>query len=446
MKRIAIVASGSMGDVRPYGVLAAGFARAGWDAGLVANAGYEALARSVGVSWFAEALTNLDGVIAWQRRQNAQEPGIFDKSVWDAWFAGYPPLVAALRGADVVVSRIPWIGDAARMLGIPFVMAPNLPREGLRPDLPRVPVGAPIGAMVRRRRACARLPGVVAALNVLGHLGVVPERIGLLWHERRSLPALFGLQRRHREALAALGNEAERARLAKPGRPLLELVGLSEQVLPPRPSERFTGIWKGPAAGYTPPPELARLVDHPDKAVFIGYGSVPCMPDGADFAGMSRRVAEAIRIAGIRALIAPGWGGLGWPAEAGPLPEGVVVMDGVAHEWLFPRLGAVVHHCGVGTAMAALAAGIPSVPVPFLQDEPFWAWRLHDLGVAPEPIDPMHLTAAGLAAAIRAALDDQAMRARAAAIGAAMAEEDGIGTTVRMVEEALGMRQVRDAA
>jgi hypothetical protein len=37
------------------------------------------------------------------------------------------------------------------------------------------------------------------------------------------------------------------------------------------------------------------------------------------------------------------------------------------------------------------------------------------------------------------------MRARAAAIGAAMAQEDGIGTTVRLVEEALGM-QARDAA
>jgi sterol 3beta-glucosyltransferase len=445
MKRVVIVTSGTTGDVRPYGVLAAGFARAGWDATLVANAGYDALAASLGVSRYAGALMHLDDVIALQYRQNAQERGVFGKAVWDAWFAGYPALVEALRGADVVLGRIPWFGDAARMLGIPFFLAPNLPRQGIRADLPRVPVGAPIGAMVRRRRAAARLPGALEALNVASHLGALPERIGMIWQERANVPALVGLERRQKATLAALADDAGRARLAMPRAALGELVGLSEQVLPARATERFTGNWKGPAAQYTPPPDLVRLLDHPQKAVFIGFGSVPCMPDGSDFTEMSRRVAEAIRIAGIRALVAPGWGGLGWPAEAGPQPEGVVVLDGVPHEWLFPRLGAVVHHCGIGTAMAALAAGIPSVPVPFLQDEPFWAWRLLDLGVAPEPIDPMRLTAEGLAAAMRAALDDGAMRARAAAIGAAMAQEDGIGTTVRLVEEALGM-PAREAA
>lgn len=438
MKRIAIVASGSMGDVRPYGVLTAAFARAGWEAVLVANDGYQELARSLDVPWFRPALPPLDSVIAWQRRQNAQEGGLFDAGLWDAWFATYPALVAALNGADVVVSRIPWIGDAARLLDIPFVLAPNLPREGVRADLPRVPVGAAIGAMVRRRRVAMRVPGAVATLNLAGHLGALPDRLALLWQERRSLGELMRLQQRHRAALTALADAPARARLTRKVPPLLEMVGLSPHVLPPRPGERFTGTWRMPAGAYTPPPALARLLATGEPPVFIGFGSVPCMPDGADFTMLSRLVAEAVRQAGVRAVIAPSWGGLRWPIEMAT-PEHVLVIDGLPHDWLFPRLGAVVHHCGVGTAVAALAAGTPSVPVPFLQDEPFWAWRLHDLGAAPPPLDPTRMTAGALAGAIRAALDDPAIRTRTAVLGRAMQAEDGLSVAVRLMEEALAI-------
>jgi sterol 3beta-glucosyltransferase len=224
--------------------------------------------------------------------------------------------------------------------------------------------------------------------------------------------------------------------------PLMEIVGLSPHVLPPRKGERFTGAWRAPAGDYTPPPALARLLGSGEPPVFIGFGSVPCMPSGDDFTAMSRLVAEAVRLSRVRAVIAPGWGGLRWPeAEAGPIdPDRIVVVDGIPHDWLFPRLGAVVHHCGVGTAVAALAAGTPNVPVPFLQDEPFWAWRLHDLGVAPPPLDPVLLTAPALAGAMRAALDDPAIRSRAAALGQAMRAEDGLATAVRLVDEALGPR------
>lgn len=446
-RRIAIVASGSMGDVRPYAVLAGGFARAGWEAGLVANDGYGPLAASLGLPWFAPALPPLERILAWQRRQNAQESGLFDATLWDDWFAAYPALLRALAGAAVVVSRIPWVGDAARLLGIPFVLAGNLPREGPRADLPHVRAGAPIGAMVRRRQAMAWLPGAVPALNLASHLGLVPERLGLLWQERRNLAALLGLQKRHRATLAALADAAGAARLARPARPLLELVGLSPLVLPPRPGERFTGSWRAPAPDYAPPPALARLLAEGEPPVFIGFGSVAGMPGGEDFAALSRQVAAAVRLAGVRAVIARGWGGLDWPEPLEPGGPAVVVLDSLPHEWLFPRLGAAVHHCGVGTTLTALAAGIPSIAVPFLQDEPFWAWRLHDLGVAPLPLDPQRLTATELAGAIRTALDDAPMRARAAALGQALRQEDGLGTTVRLVEAAMaGQAGMREAA
>ena len=43
----------------------------------------------------------------------------------------------------------------------------------------------------------------------------------------------------------------------------------------------------------------------------------------------------------------------------------MMIVDEVAHDWLFPRVATVVHHCGAGTTAAALRAGRPSVGVPF---------------------------------------------------------------------------------
>ncbi|HYE00865.1 MAG TPA: glycosyltransferase, partial [Alphaproteobacteria bacterium] len=81
----------------------------------------------------------------------------------------------------------------------------------------------------------------------------------------------------------------------------------------------------------------------------------------------------------------------------------------------------------------------PSVVVPFLGDQPFWADRLHRLGAAPPAVPRRRLTAEALAAAIRAA-EAPAMRDRAAALGAAVRAEDGIGHAVRALERAVAAR------
>ena len=48
----------------------------------------------------------------------------------------------------------------------------------------------------------------------------------------------------------------------------------------------------------------------------------------------------------------------------------------------FPQMAAVVHHAGVGTTAAACAPGVPTVSVPKIGDQPFWAARLAALGAS----------------------------------------------------------------
>ncbi len=143
----------------------------------------------------------------------------------------------------------------------------------------------------------------------------------------------------------------------------------------------------------------------------------------------TRLMLEAVRQSGQRAVLLSGWAGIG----QGDLPETVFKLDYAPHSWLFPRMAAVVHHGGAGTTAAGLRAGAPSILVPHFADQPFWGRRVRALGVGPDFIPQKQLTAEKLARAIQIAVSDEAMRARAAALGEAIRAEDGVGDAVRWI-------------
>ena len=50
--------------------------------------------------------------------------------------------------------------------------------------------------------------------------------------------------------------------------------------------------------------------------------------------------------------------------------KNVLVTGGVSHEWLFPKVAAIVHHGGAGTSGACFRAGVPSLVTPFGNPNP----------------------------------------------------------------------------
>ncbi|CQA11547.1 Possible glycosyl transferase [Mycobacteroides abscessus] len=108
------------------------------------------------------------------------------------------------------------------------------------------------------------------------------------------------------------------------------------------------------------------------------------------------------------------------------------------HRWLFPHVAAVVHHCGAGTTAAGLRAGVPTVAVPGLGDQPFWARRLRDLGLSADTVPQRTLTVERLAAAIRTAVTDPGIKIRARRISDLLAAEDGAAHVVSSVNRLLG--------
>ncbi|WP_329575484.1 glycosyltransferase [Kitasatospora sp. NBC_01250] len=216
---------------------------------------------------------------------------------------------------------------------------------------------------------------------------------------------------------------------APPGRTGSVLHGFSPLVVP-RPADWPSGAevtgywWPARPQGWQPPGELVDLLQAGPAPVFIGFGSMA--PGEGE--RLSELVAAAVRRAGVRAVVQAGWAGLGGTGDD------LLAVGDLPHDWLLPRTATVVHHAGAGTTGAGLRAGIPAVPVPVMADQPFWAARLHRLGVAPQPLPFPDLTAEHLAAAITAA-SAETVRRRAADIARRIAAEDGAGAVLSRIDE-----------
>ena len=221
------------------------------------------------------------------------------------------------------------------------------------------------------------------------------------------------------------------------------IYGYSPTVLP-RPSNwgdsiKVVGYWfLESAEDYHPPAELEEFLASGPKPVYIGFGS---MVDH-EREQMTRLVVEALDQAGQRAILLGGWSELGSQVfseaatNAFVLPDTILNVDYVPHDWLFPRVAAVVHHGGAGTTAAGLRAGAPTVVVAFFGDQPFWGKRIAELGVGPEPVARKKLTADRLAQAILKAISDNTIQQRAAELGAKIRAEDGITRAVELIEKA----------
>lgn len=209
------------------------------------------------------------------------------------------------------------------------------------------------------------------------------------------------------------------------------LYGISPSLLPP-PADwpanaRLCGQWVPPGGErHAPSADLLRFLAAGAAPIYVGFGSMT----GIDMPRMLEAVTRALD--GRRAVFWPGWNGMG-NAE---LPENVLRIDATPHDWLFPRMAAVLHHGGSGTTHSAARSGKPSIVMPFAGDQPFWAGRLCRLGVAPPALSTARPDPGALAAAFDFVAREPVV-ARAAELGRRIAGEDGLATAVQAIEELL---------
>ncbi|MGQ0627888.1 MAG: glycosyltransferase [Phycisphaerales bacterium] len=211
-------------------------------------------------------------------------------------------------------------------------------------------------------------------------------------------------------------------------------------------SDRLRGAIEGdPAAGvicgfptYDRPthPEfdergMTAFLDECDRAgeppVVVTLGTAVVHDAGRFF----HHAANALRAIGRRGVLISGRREfLPSPAE---LPPGVRTFTYAPYSMVFPRGSVNVHHGGIGTTAQGLRAGRPTLITPVAYDQFDNAARCQRLGVS----DTLHfhaVTPVRLARALRQVLDDPGCAARARAMGAALAGEDGARVAAERIE------------
>ncbi len=396
---ITIVTQDTRGGVQPYAALAKSLVEAGHGVRAVAPADLAWLFERVGVSCLS-----LDGMSSEDSKKVALE-------VQGDRFG------ALRRATQAIAERVPgWAIEVRR-----FAEGSDILTGGVGGSVLGVPVASSLGVpwvpahLQPVGMPNTRYPGVL--MPGLPRLAGAGNLVGQLLTEAAiRLPFLPA----QRAAARALGRSAGSA-------PKLQgsVYGISPSVIqaPARRSHDrvVTGYWFDAIdADEALPPEVEDFLAHDstDPVVSIGFGSMVA-PDPEGLRGL---LVDAARSAGARVVLIAGAGALG---DQSARDGDVLVVPSIPHRALFHRMNANVHHGGAGTTANALAAGVPSVVVPFGADQPFWARRAADLGVAPPPIPISRLTRERFSDALRLALSDPTMRSQSAGLGARIRSENG---------------------
>ena len=163
--------------------------------------------------------------------------------------------------------------------------------------------------------------------------------------------------------------------------------------------------------------------------VYVGFGSMPSEHPEATM----RLVLEAVRSAGQRAILSPGWSEVGQMTTE----RDCKLVGDVPHTILFPRVAAVVHHGGSGTTATAARTGVPQIIVPHILDQYYWASRIHRVGLGPRPIRRSRLTTDRLSAAIREAASNEALHRRVPQVAGILQGHDSLREALRVIESGI---------
>ncbi len=415
--RIALIAFGTQGDIQPYIALGKGLKAAGHTLRLVTTREFETLVTSHGLE-FSCVRGDVQAMMKNEAMREVLAKGNFVLTLRHMLKQGMRAAVdfaqdalIACQGMDLIITGMvsTLIGVAvAQKLEIPLIQTHLFPMTPTR-AFPNaiLPQGLPNwGGAFNRFSSLFFLQSTWLAVRPLfnrtiqNSFGLPPAPFAELFHTSRpkNLPLLYGFSPAVIPAPADWGSEIH-----------------------------ITGYWfLDSAADWIPPTALSDFLQAGPAPLYIGFGSMSSRKPQET----ASLVIQALKKTNQRALLFSGWDGM----QKEDLPESVLMIDSTPHDWLFPRVAAVVHHGGAGTTAAALRAGVPAVVIPFMADQPFWGRRVQDLGVGPAPIPRHKLSVDRLAQAIQETVTNTAMRQRAAELGAKIRAEDGIANAVKIIQ------------
>ena len=416
--RVTLFAFGSRGDVQPFVALGMGLKAAGYEVAIAAGVNFRGLIESAGLRFESlgvdiERLMQEDFAKEWlsNSSQNPRTELNNMRRMTEAIAEDVADdLLDCCTRADVFVSGL----LTAEVLHTLARVQNKVHIQGLlAPFAPTADGAAGLQALLPRRYS--RLNRWYGYL-IEAMLFSVLRKPSAVIRDRLSLPPVT-----RKDFMQALNQTPT-------------LMGVSPSVMPPPrdwPSYIYTtGYWFLPPPVYEPPEALQAFLAAGAPPVYIGFGSM----SNRDPEGTLRVIVEALQQSKQRGVIYSGWSGI----RASELPPSMYLLDGAPHEWLFPKMAAVIHHGGAGTTAAALRAGVPSSVVAHIGDQWYWGRRLHEMGVGTRPMRRHEFSVLRLTETIQTLVNDPTIRKGAAQMGERIRSEDGVGHAVRAFQQILG--------
>lgn len=420
---VVMLAVGSRGDVQPLACLAGGLRRRGVEVSLVGLAEYAGLVDEFGAG---ARFVPIDGDLATAVRRGGIKDALGSTSfgqltLLKRWVASLSSaFVDAALGqvgpGDTVVSGVLSRGVAAALATARGARVATIVYTAQPPTL---------------QRESFIFPQYFSGWRPYDRWGT-----RFAWQLSTSVGGVLTREARRRLDLPRLSSRA----VSRDADRHPTIVAASPVLVPPAPdwSARVhqSGYPAPPLRSFEPEPALAEFLAQPG-CVYVGFGSFTQFATKRDV----EELAEVASLSG-RPIVTL--------APAG-VPEGVVAprlfaARTVPFECLFSHVAATIHHGGAGTTHEALRSGVPSVVTPIGTDQPYHAGRLHALGFGPAPVARRRAGAADLARLIDEMLGSprsEAYRRRARELAEAVRAEDGVGSTIDVLER-LGLVSATD--
>lgn len=380
---ITIICSGSRGDFQPYIALAQQIKKLGKDVRIAGFSQFEDFIKSYGIDYIPiEVDYKALGVDPKMLKQAGSADNPLKMLLTFNKMKKYGAQIAkqtydAFEGSDLIVYHPGCtIGYfAAQEMNIPSVLATPFPMHKTNEYLSVVMYGKSKPTSINKKISYK----MIQSMLWLASSNTVKEH----WKERFGrMPINFK-------------NPYEKVSKLQPA-----IVSCSNYVFP-RPKDwneniHQSGYWFVEENNkYKPSKELEDFINKGDKPVYIGFGS---MFDSDEKDDIVKIIIDAITKCGKRGIIS----GMG---KIDNLPDNLISVGSIPHTWLFEKVSVVCHHGGAGTTAAGFRAGVPSVIIPFSNDQFAWAHRAFDLGVGCKPIYKKDLTSDKLADGINYALN-----------------------------------------
>lgn len=375
--KITMLAIGSTGDVRPYMLLGRELHARGHAVTIAAFPNFEKMIRDAGLNFYP-----LSGDVV-KMMNNLMKPGAtgvnflpqVEKSLKDVAPLLLRDLMDSCANADAMICTFfgSMYYSIAEKYGIPCIQTQYFPMD----------------------------PNNVTPIS-----SAPGQHLGRAWNRfsyKLGYLLIGALERRYLTRWRMENGMSIRKPQTKPdyrigGHTVPVIYAVSPLVMP-RPKNwdehiHMSGFWwDDHQVDFTPPDDLVHFLENGEKPIYIGFGSMVSGNMNKTFT----QVLKAVRASRVRAVISLGWAGEQMHLKSN---NRVFFADYVPHDWLFPRVSAVVHHGGAGTTAAGLRYGKPTLVIPFGGDQPFWGARVQAIGCGPKPIHRDRITVQRLTRAL----------------------------------------------